>query len=223
MATQELTLSGNKQSPDETKELTAEIDNILTADNIMDKVCLGIQRSSGQDILKRRSSLSGIESYCFVRGKSSTRGNFRIKLTESVIDRAGLTKQNVFKAARKNTLTCSQFSCIPMTSLLSEMTGMEEESFLSQDCLPMYVVSNTDRLYGAVQILNKKALSSWALEHGYKKLIVLPSSIHEVIVIPANSNCSDIDSLSEMVREVNRTQVLPHEQLSGRAYVLDLE
>ena len=49
---------------------------------------------------------------------------------------------------------------------------------------------------------------------------VLPSSVHEVVIVPASAGvgCRDMD---EMVAEVNRTQVAPEEVLSDRAYYYD--
>ncbi len=46
---------------------------------------------------------------------------------------------------------------------------------------------------------------------------VLPSSVHEVIIVPASSGAGQED-LEAMVREINTTQVLPEEILSDRVY-----
>ena len=201
--------------------ILSELDSMLNAENIMKNVRLGIQKSSDQNILKRRSWLSGTEEYCYLKGVSTTRGNFRVKMTESVIKSLGLTKPELWNAAKGNTFTDKDFCCMSMISLIADMTGMDE-SFLEGENIPMYVISNRDRLYGAVQILNRKALADWAEQNHISKLVILPSSVHEVIVIPVRGCCSDLDSLSSMVREVNRAEVMPHEQLSNRAYILNL-
>ena len=46
---------------------------------------------------------------------------------------------------------------------------------------------------------------------------ILPSSIHEVILIP-KSKCPDLKDLNEMINEVNETQVQEEEVLSDHAY-----
>ena len=46
---------------------------------------------------------------------------------------------------------------------------------------------------------------------------ILPSSVHEVILIPATDRTS-ISELSEMVQEVNGTEVARDEVLSQHAY-----
>ena len=47
-------------------------------------------------------------------------------------------------------------------------------------------------------------------------LYILPSSVHEVIAV--SSELGTPDELSQMVREVNGSQVAPEEQLSDHVY-----
>lgn len=47
----------------------------------------------------------------------------------------------------------------------------------------------------------------------------MPSSIHEFLVIPYKEQYN-IDKLSEMVKEVNLTEVNPIEQLADKAYLI---
>ena len=51
---------------------------------------------------------------------------------------------------------------------------------------------------------------------------LLPSSIHEVLVLRAEQNV-DESALTEMVREVNRREVAEEERLSDYAYRYDAE
>ena len=46
---------------------------------------------------------------------------------------------------------------------------------------------------------------------------ILPSSVHEMILIPLFTD--DMESLSQMVKEVNATQLKPEDVLSDHAYV----
>ena len=47
---------------------------------------------------------------------------------------------------------------------------------------------------------------------------VIPSSIHEVLVMPKGFGGNDLESLTAMVREVNATAVVPEEQLADVAF-----
>lgn len=51
---------------------------------------------------------------------------------------------------------------------------------------------------------------------------VLPSSVHEVMVIPDNGE-ADYRELRDMVNEINGTQVPPDEVLTGEVYSYDKE
>lgn len=54
-----------------------------------------------------------------------------------------------------------------------------------------------------------------------KSLYILPSSVHEVILLPDNGEESP-EELRRMIREVNREHVAPEEVLSDNLYYFDL-
>lgn len=90
------------------------------------------------------------------------------------------------------------------------------EALLDSEAIPMYVLSNEQRYFGASCILYPNALKeiSQQLEDN---LYILPSSIHEVILIPA-SFADDANELSEIVQEVNVSEVAQDEILSDSVY-----
>ena len=86
----------------------------------------------------------------------------------------------------------------------------------------MYVASNSDKLNGSSVILYRDMLKNFAESHDVEKLYILPSSLHEVIIIPDDANMEkDIQMLNEMVVSVNCTQVQPEEILSDHVYVYE--
>ena len=82
----------------------------------------------------------------------------------------------------------------------------------------MYVLSNVNKLNGAVYIADSDALAMVAdeLDDDY---VVLPSSRHEVIIVPL-SQISDDDYtyLKDMVYEINRKEVDAEDYLSDNIY-----
>ena len=84
------------------------------------------------------------------------------------------------------------------------------------DMIPMYICTNADKLNGAGVILYQGLLQEFADRVG-SDFYILPSSIHETLLIPANSDM-DIEYLRDMVRTVNRTEVAPDEILSDSVY-----
>ncbi|MCM1127358.1 MAG: DUF5688 family protein [Lachnospiraceae bacterium] len=80
----------------------------------------------------------------------------------------------------------------------------------------MYVLSNRQKLYGAVCMLYPNILKNFADKIG-QDLYILPSSIHEVILVPVNT-ASGGDELREIVTDINRTQVAEEEVLADNIY-----
>ncbi|MEE3480793.1 MAG: DUF5688 family protein [Lachnospiraceae bacterium] len=127
----------------------------------------------------------------------------------------GVEAKDLFAEATTNTPSLLPAVCKPMSDMLDDLLpGHGEE--LPDDIPDMLVLSNSTKTYGAAAILYTGLLKSIA-----KKLdsdfYVLPSSVHEVLLLPAGDK--DIKSdLSAMVREVNASQVPDGEVLSDHAY-----
>lgn len=83
----------------------------------------------------------------------------------------------------------------------------------------MYVLTNPDTFYGATYMFDKKVMGEVA-EKLEANLVILPSSIHEVLILREDEN-SDYDMFRDMVKGVNETQLLPTEILSGEVYRFD--
>lgn len=81
---------------------------------------------------------------------------------------------------------------------------------------PMYVLTNKQGINGASCILYDDLIEEFADEI-QSDLFILPSSIHELILIPTK-NKKNSNSLKKMVMEVNLTQVAPEDVLSDNVY-----
>jgi len=82
---------------------------------------------------------------------------------------------------------------------------------------PLYVLSNQVGLNGAGCILYPDALKNFANSLG-RDLIILPSSIHEVLITPDNAEMS-YENFAEMVTSINQNEVPPEDQLSNQVYL----
>lgn len=87
--------------------------------------------------------------------------------------------------------------------------------------VPMYVLSNKQRRYGAATILYDKVLESFSIKSQHN-FYILPSSIHEVILV-GDDDKHDLENLKSMVCEVNRSQVPYEDILSDSVYYYDRE
>lgn len=110
-----------------------------------------------------------------------------------------------------------------MRNILMRMPNFDnEENDLLNDLglhedmgCPMYVISNRMFFHGAAAIFYSDALSKISEEMG-ENLYVLPSSVHEVIVV--NEKLGTPEGLVEMVKAVNGSSVAIEEQLSDHVY-----
>lgn len=111
-----------------------------------------------------------------------------------------------------------------MTEVMSEMMGMSTEEMemmgMPTDEEQMYVLSNSIKVNGASAVLDVKIMKEIAEKVG--DFFILPSSIHELLVVPVKSGM-DVESLESMVCEVNATQVQLEERLSDHVYTYSIE
>ena len=100
---------------------------------------------------------------------------------------------------------------IPLAEKIEEMTGITAANFDS----PLYIASYTDNAsYGAICAILLKAELEDLFPNGY---IVIPSSIHEVLILPIENNTSEINSIIE---ETNAYAVNDKDILSDHFYIM---
>lgn len=81
--------------------------------------------------------------------------------------------------------------------------------------LPMYILTNSKKAFGAGAVLYSGMKEK--IESVIGEFIVIPSSVHEVLVLPEFMSGP---SIVDIIKEVNRTTVDPLEQLSDVPYKL---
>ena len=126
----------------------------------------------------------------------------------------GVTIRNLQESAQANTEKSADVEFRNMNEVMQELMGEEEEDGIKEE--PMYVLTNRMRIYGASTLLYDGIFERIAKEMK-GAFYVLPSSIHEVIIVPEMEGVKLVE-LKDMVVEINRTQVAPDEVLSNNVY-----
>ncbi|MCR5337555.1 MAG: DUF5688 family protein [Lachnospiraceae bacterium] len=130
----------------------------------------------------------------------------------------GISPNELHECAMKNSRELMPVQVEDIGSVLSAM-GMPVEMF-GQSREPMlYVISNAQKCNGAAAILYSDCLQELSEKLG-SDLYILPSSVHETLALAASGE-TNVESLAQMVREVNATQVSEQEQLSDHVYRYD--
>lgn len=107
-----------------------------------------------------------------------------------------------------------------MIEVLSEMMGDDVPAEMLAGESPMWVMSNESKINAASGMIFTEKLQEFAELHDCN-IFILPSSIHELLLVPDNGGI-EVDTLSNMVREVNLT-LSPEEVLSDSVYYYDME
>lgn len=176
-----------------------------------------------------------ITFHCLVRDDEDGIGTIRI--TNEHVEHWNTNTQELYLLAIKNTERLFPASIRTMEEVLrgmfsAELSGLGEEFAENQLELilssnkthcqhRMYILTNQKGINGASCLLYRKVLKAFA-DQMHSDFYILPSSIHELILIPCEQTMK-ADALSEMVRDVNRTQVAEDEVLSDRVYYYSRE
>lgn len=125
----------------------------------------------------------------------------------------GIEEEELYRTARENMQRKKPEILVTMKELLDEMmSGQLSEEY----CVPMYVLTNTEKLYGAATLLYSNKIKELA-DRLKSDLLIIPSSVHEVLLMEDGAE-QDYEWLRSIVKEVNRSQVEPEEVLSGNLY-----
>ncbi|WP_349944488.1 DUF5688 family protein [Lacrimispora sp. BS-2] len=137
------------------------------------------------------------------------------------------SEEDIYLAAKSNTprLFPARIRSLPeaIKDIIERSTEHEinedaiEELFDASPLSPsMYVLSNSSGISGAGCLLYEGILKDFASCSG-SDLIILPSSIHEVLIIPYNETIS-FDELAETVFSINQEEVPEEDRLSNHIY-----
>ncbi len=143
-----------------------------------------------------------------------------IPVTAEMLKAWNITEEQLFEDAVRNTRSLMGEKVSPMQDVIHELLGTIDPlcpDFEEEQPMPMYVFSNLWRWNGALCMLFSDTLQKTAdmLE---SDLYVIPSSIHEVILVPVGQGICR-GELDNMVREINRTELKPEDVLSDHTYM----
>lgn len=201
------------------KAFEFDVNMLFDRDFILNSIYVGLQKVSTEDIEKKPcEEFEGIESYLYIRGEADREGSYSIKVSKAILDRANISEVEAWEQAQTNTE--AETSLVSLAKVMSEMMGFEYSEEMDE-MTPFFVISNTSKVKGASAILNKKVLAEFGERYHTDKIVVLPSSIHEMLLVPYTEEI-DLDTFSEMVGQVNSSEVDPTEQLVDRAFIITL-
>lgn len=171
-----------------------------------------------------------ITFHCLVREDNEGIGTIRI--TNEHMQLWNISLQELHQRAISNTSRLFPFHIQSMDEVILGMLGendmdcrdKEQSELILKDITmhqeadnrKMYILTNQKGINGASCLLYENVLKDFSKQI-QSDFFILPSSIHEVILVPYDRTMTK-EILSEMVRDVNHTQVARDEILSDNVY-----
>lgn len=159
--------------------------------------------------------------YCIIEGEFSGMGT--VLVYNRHMEMWNTTVSELYELAKENTQRLLPFHFCSMKNILE--TIMEEVEMKTPDRLEnepqMYVLTNQKKHLGAITLLYDNILEL-IYQRFQSNFYILPSSIHEVILLPEDESISR-NFLQNMVREINASAIKPQEFLSDEIYYYDRE
>ncbi len=179
-----------------------------------------INREMNEELLQnvpyRKFQDLAVTYHIYVKVSPENAGSILINL--EYMERLGLTEKELYRLAKANTPRHFPLEINPMGEMIKKLSQINDTEFPDElaelNGYPMYIISNRTCFNGASCLLYPGIRRELAdrLPDGF---YILPSSIHELIVVPADR---EPDELLQMVGNVNMTQVPPEDILSNNIY-----
>ena len=167
--------------------------------------------------------LAAIVTFC---AEIDEQGVKAIRVTHDLAERWKVSEEEILQAAEENTESLFPVRMEPILDTLCRVADISrddlpEEVLAEEDSPQIMVLTNYLGVNGATVILYDSFLQQVYEKLG-GKFIILPCSIHEVIVMPLASAPHAADS-QKMVEQINRSAVKEEEILSDSVYLYDGE
>ena len=174
-------------------------------------------------VYKEFLDLAAIVTFC---AEIDEQGVKAIRVTHDLAELWNVSKEEILQAAEENTEALFPVRMEPILDTLCRVADISrddlpEEVLAEEDSPQIMVLTNYLGVNGATVLLYDSFLQQ-VYEKLRGKFIILPSSIHEVIVMPLASAPPITDS-QKMVEQINRSAVKEEEILSDSVYLYDGE
>lgn len=203
--------------------------NLANFEALKEKVCYRlVNYESNRELLKtvpfKRFCDLAVIFYLYI---GNYEGNMMtVLIYKGHMEAWGTDIDTLYRLAGENTSRIFPSVLRPMEEVIKDILkrsskgrleeGMIEQTFERGGKPQLYVLSNQRGVNGASVILYDGVLKACAKSLG-SDFIILPSSIHEVLLLPCEEDM-DAAELASMVGQINESEVAPEEVLSGNVY-----
>lgn len=207
-----------------------DVSQIMDFDAIKDRICFRLvnyqKNECALQTMPHRKFLDLAIIYSVAVTLDGAEGS--IKVTDSLLEHWNVCEQTLYEMALQNTENYNKWMVVPMRDILLRFI-IGENDYVLDDAyedmiqnlnLPLYVVSNTQKIFGATVLLYTEMFRKISRSLGNCNLYIIPSSVHELIVLEETTEF-EAEQLIQTVRDVNCTDVEPEEVLGENLYFYD--
>ena len=149
------------------------------------------------------------------RCASSDKSVNSFRISNKLLEVWGLSVEELFNYAEKNMPIMFPDVLTTLSSIIKKYVNLDID--LIEFSENVYVLTNNYGINGATALMYTTKLHKLS-EFFNADLYIIPSSIHEIIIIPILEEV-DGNNLKNLINEVNYSQVLPEERLSDNLYI----
>lgn len=146
-------------------------------------------------------------------------GEGRIRITNVMLDTWNLDVADLYVVAIQN-MEREGCEFADIRRYVCGLLGVVHTEY-DKSAPSMYILRTCDDTLGACAMLSKKIMKEVCRDLGCNEVYILPSSVHEVIIITAEG--MDVPALKSMVREVNESVVEEAEYLADNVYLYSVD
>lgn len=202
--------------------------SVLSKENILNSTYLMVINAKSNQKL-----LSETPHYFIAEGELAVIPRLNINITDKsgfIIIKNGMlpvlqmTGEEILRVGKNNMVEQNLFE---INSLLAETMHLMDEKgedisddfseFFVENTPKTFVITNKDKKLGACCLACPEVIETAINKLGID-CYILPSSIHEVILIEKKGNFNEIEELRDMVNQVNRQSVPAAEILSDKVF-----
>ena len=196
----------------------------LSWDSVRDKLTVRLlEKQRNREFLSTMPYVSvghGLAIIADINMGEDRGGDWRIAINNGVLESLGVDKETLFTEAMNSSVVMEP---AVLTDMSNALFSAERENLLNrseplapEDVGGMYVLTNESGSLGAAALFYPDVKEKAAELMG-SDYYVLPSSTHEVILVPDSAGI-DSKELCDMVKQANRTVVEEKDVLSDNVY-----
>lgn len=196
-------------------EFRFDINSIMDFQGVRDRIiCVVVNKQRNEELLDEVPNRELVDdiaiTYKIMLDNAPDGSSASIQIKNSMLDIWKVDKETLWTCAKENTRRLRKPECRSMYEVLLELMfsrqvsiGDEQIESLRDAEPKMYILSNENRINGAAVMIDSEFMERVHADIG--DFYILPSSLHEVICVPAIEEDCDVEVMNEMVRSVNET------------------